>query len=488
MLPFNNLNSESASKTVQHLPMALEAERAILYILFNVDWEVIYDIEELEPKHFALDSNQLIFNAIIQTHRRNSKIIAADSSLDKRQTFDANNVKQYLVDHKQLEAVGGVESLYDLTNDFEPNVMSVKFYVEIILSKYNERETLKTLPEIKNIINEPLEWEDKKNLIEKKLLNILSLNTYGKDKLLSPEEDGSLDQILNWINNPDDKPIYYKTGYADLDEMIMGLDPCTLNTIIGMPGTGKTILAQNLAVNYLREGIPVAFFSTEMSCNALQSRYLSIISGVPESKIKNPKQLSTEQKDKIKLAAEELKGYFYKNMYKNPLNPATISSEVRKFKRECNQEFGIVIIDYIQNTINTTTLNYNNRNRNDQLTETVEQYMSLLSATGWSIIALAQVLKSVESRSDKVPNPGDVKDCGKIIESSHNVFAVHDPSRYDREYKNSSSTLEVHVKKARTGKLGQADLLFNKEYCRLDNLSDGLSFDNIVEFKNKVLF
>lgn len=486
MIPLNN--SSNFSNTVQHLPMALESEKAILYILFNINWEAIYDIEELEPKHFALDSNQLIFNAIVQTHRKNSKISAEDSSLKKEQTFDATNVKQYLLDHNQLEAAGGVEALYALTNDFEPNLMAIKSYVETVLSKYNERETLKTLPEIKNIINEPLEWEDKKNLIEKKLLSILSLNTYGKDKLLSPEEDGSLDQILNWIDNPDSKPIYYKTGYNQLDEMIMGIDPSTLNTIIGMPGTGKTILAQNLAINYLRQGIPVAFFSTEMSCNALQSRYLSIISGVPESRIKNPKQLNSNQINKIKAAADELKGYSYKNMYKNPLNPATISSEVRKFKRESSKDFGIIIIDYIQNTINTATLNNFNRNRNDQLTETVEQYMSLLSATGWSIIALAQVLKSVESRSDKVPNPGDVKDCGKIIESSHNVFAVHDPSRYDRDVKDDSTLLEVHVKKARTGKLGQAGLLFNKECCRLDNLSDDISINNLSEFRNRILY
>jgi replicative DNA helicase len=446
-------NPTQASKdpALYHVPpQSLEAEDSILSAIL-IDNETLLDVVEiLSPEDFYKTSHNKIFGAITELFSRNEPI-------------DLVTLTNLLKEHNQLETVGGAAYLAGLV-DSVPVAANAEHYAKII----HDKACLRRLIEQSNAIVKKC-FEDRGNVDDVLDFAETAIFEISENKIkpafypLGKVIESNIDTLEERQGN---KALItgVPTGFALLDKMTAGLQPSDLLIIAGRPSMGKTSLALNIARNAtLDSNVSTAFFSLEMSKEQLSMRLLCSEARIDSSRLRSG-FFSREDWVKITDAAGVLSEAPLYIDDSPDVTTMTIRAKSRRLKME--NDLGLIFIDYLQ----LMRGHANTERRDLEISEISRSLKALAKELSLPVIALSQLNRKLEERSDKRPQLSDLRESGALEQDADLVAFIYRDEVYNKDENNPNrGKAELIVAKQRNGPVGTVPLTFLNSYTRFEN-------------------
>ena len=435
-------------------PQDILAEQSVLGAIFIDEGKLVFVREYIEAEDFFRHAHRLIFAAMVALSERNEAI-------------DATTMRNYLANHGDLDAIGGLAYLAEVINSV-PTSANAEYYAKIVAEKSNLR---KLIDRLTNSVNQAYEGADDADTIianaEKALIDVSEGASRSGFK--------RIDDVLN-LNFENLEARSQQTsditgiasGYPALDNMTTGFHEEELIILAARPAVGKTAFALNVAQNIgTKLGLTVAIFSLEMGAESLVDRMLAA-EGVINSRSIRTGQLTDEEWQKLMIAQSNLARA---SIYIDD-TPGIRITEIRSRARKLAQEtgnLGLVLIDYLQ------LITGNGReSRQQEVSEISRQLKILAKELKVPVIALSQLSRSIEQRQDKKPMLSDLRESGSIEQDADIVAFLHREDYYhngEEEGGIPNNTVEVIIEKNRSGARGSVELMFQKEYNKFSSIS-----------------
>ncbi len=449
-------NNENINNKINIQPYSIEAEQSTLggLILDNNKLENINEI--IKKDDFFYKSHQIIFEEMnkLSILYKPIDIITLSESLEK---------------NKKLEKIGGFNYLVEISQNIN-NLSNINHYAQIIKEK-------STLRKIINIANEIIltsynpNGKDSKDIIDIAESKILKIS----EKEINDNNPKNINLILKntkkkikkLYKNPSFDITGIDTGYIDLNKKTFGLQKSDLIIIASRPSMGKTTFAINLCENIsISQKKPVLIFSLEMSSEQIIIKIISSLSRIKQSKIKTGK---LNYQDWIKISntislLEKKKNIFIDDSC--TITPNEIRSKTRKIYRE-NKGLSLVMIDYLQLMKSPSYL----ENRALEIANISRSLKLLAKELKIPIIALSQLNRSSEQRTDKRPVNSDLRESGSIEQDADLIMFIYRDELYNN-LKKSKGIAEIIISKQRNGPTGIINLFFNGKISRFDNYTE----------------
>ncbi|XXP77507.1 MAG: replicative DNA helicase [Lettuce witches'-broom phytoplasma] len=437
------------------LPYHLEAEQAILGIIFLESSQIVNVVERLEPEEFFNINHQFIFMAMIELYQQSQQIDFYTVSLTLK--------------NKNQKIEGSMNYLIKLTNMI-PSIHHLDTYIDLVHETALKRNIIKTASAIvhEGLSNHDLHHEEFLNSVEEKIFQISKNKKSNKFILLKD----LLREVrkITVENKRDNNIIGLKTGYAGLDEITLGLKPEELIILAARPSMGKSSLMMNIAVNIAQENkngkASVAIFSLEMSNEQLGSRMISAKSQISHKNIQLG-ILHQQQLKQVNYSIETLQDlnlYFDDSAAANILD---IKSQCRQLKKQ--DKLDIVIIDYLQliRKANKTN-NQGFFNRQEEVSDISKSLKEMARELKIPVLALSQLSREVEKREDKRPILSDLRDSGSIEQDADIVMFLYRKHYYNKDRKDvplaNLGHTELIISKNRQGATGTKYFNLNLDY------------------------
>lgn len=432
-------------------PQNIEAEQAVLgSILLRADLLGTV-LEILKPQDFYKDNHRLIYEAMIDL-------------FEKNEPQDLLTVSNLLTNTNVLDVVGGPAYLASLTS-IVPVTANISSYAKIIRHKSILRRLIAVNTDIAARCYE--EQHDIDILVDEAEQAIFDIAGSKGDqhftqlKHIVPKAFATVEQLYKRKELITGVP----TGYNDIDRMTAGLQPSDLIIIAARPSMGKTSFAMNMAQHAaLVEKTGVAVFSLEMSKEQLVMRLLSSVGRIDSQRIRTGK-LRTDDWPKLTRAVGMLS--------EAPIyiddTPAISVLEMRaKIRRLAAQhEIGLVVVDYLQLMRGRST-----ENRTQEISDISRSLKALAKEHHVPVIALSQLNRGLESRTDKRPMMADLRESGAIEQDADVICFIYRDEVYNKSEDNpEKGTAEIIIGKQRNGPTGTARLTFIKEFTMFENMS-----------------
>ncbi|MBP9742823.1 MAG: replicative DNA helicase [Burkholderiales bacterium] len=442
----------SALKTPPH---SLEAEQMILGGLL-LDEDSYMDIAGiLHEGHFYRKEHQIIFHHMVKLKSLNKNV-------------DAITIADALVQNSQLEYIGGYEYINNLV-DATASASNIKSYAEIVRERYVLRELVKAGGEIADNAYST-QGRDVDIILdesEQRIFKIKDLNSSNKQFAdLKVLLEKVIERTIQMSQRADKNAVTgIATYYHQLDQMTSGLQRGELVIIAGRPGMGKTSFALNIAENIaLKNKLPVAIFSLEMTGEQLVQRLLSSVALVDQGSIKRG-DLSHDEMDKLFLAMDELRSAPVHIAETPGINVIDLRARVRRLKDQLG-DLGLIVIDYVQ--IMSGIRESKNSNRAQEIADISRSLKSLALELNVPILLLSQLNREVESRQDKRPNIADLRESGALEQDADIILLLYRDSYYNKDSK-SGNISEIHIAKNRSGSTGVVELAFLAKCTKFEN-------------------
>lgn len=432
-------------------PNDVEAEQAVLGSMLTDKDAVISAIEVLKKEDFYREDNKAIFEAMISLYNRPEPI-------------DIITVKDELLSIGKFDVVGGLEYLADLPEKV-PTTANVEKYIKIVEEKSILRNLIKTSNELITLgYDETQEVNSVMDQAEKKVFDLMQNRNqtgYSQIKDVLVDSFAQLERLYNQKEGITGVP----SGFADLDLRTAGFHNSELIILAARPAMGKTSFALNIATNAAtKSDTPVLIFSLEMSKEQLVNRILCSEAMVDSNKLKTGK---IEENDWIKIV-EALGPLSETEMYIDDtagISITEIRAKARKLKLEKN--IGLIIIDYLQ--LIQGSGNRRNGSREQEISEISRSLKILAKELDVPVIALSQLSRAAEQRSEHRPMLSDLRESGSIEQDADIVMFLYRDDYYNEESE-SKNIAEVIIAKNRTGSVGTAEMLWMSNYTKFANI------------------
>lgn len=439
-------------------PHSIEAEQMLIGCLLIDEDSYINIAGILNELHFYRKEHQIIFHHIIKLKSDNRNV-------------DAITLCDSLVQNNQLEHIGGHDYINNLV-DAIASSSNIKSYAEIIRDKYVLRELAKAGSNIaQNAYN--TNGRDIDIILDEAEQNIFSI----KDLNSGDKQFSDIKSLLNavierTIRNAQRADKNAVTGiathYTSLDEHTSGLQPGELIIIAGRPGMGKTSFALNIAENVaLKNHLPVAVFTLEMTGEQLVQRMVSANARVDQTSIKRG-DLTHNEMDSLYLSVDALRKAPIHIAETPGINVIDLRARVRRLKDKVGT-LGLVVIDYVQ--IMSGFKSSSNSNRAQEIADISRALKALALELSVPVILLSQLNREVESRHDKRPNIADLRESGALEQDADIIILLYRDEYYNPE-SNDKGVAEINIAKNRSGSTGLVKLAFVGKYTLFDNLYD----------------
>ncbi|KAF1682556.1 replicative DNA helicase [Veillonella sp. R32] len=429
-------------------PHSIDAERAVLGALLT--GENVYDtISSIVTRSdFYRDAHRIIFEAIenIQhSHQRPDMVLLVEE----------------LKRLNKLDEVGGINYITDITNASSATY-NVEEHARIVAGKAQLRRLIDAG---NKIVGES--YASDKSVPE--ILNDAEVGILGVTGQLKAETSFvNLGDVLPTIitrlgelQNHGDTLTGISTGFRDLDRVTNGLQRSDLILVAARPSMGKTAFTLNLAYNVAVKGKgSVAFFSLEMSAEQLVGRILSSATEIHSDKLRTG-QLQPEDWNKV---ASQMGTLLSSQLYIDDTPGLTVQmmrSKLRRLKVE--KGLDLIIVDYVQ--LMTGRNGGNSDNRQQEISEISRNLKLIAREMNVPLIALSQLSRGVESRTDKRPVLSDLRESGSLEQDADIVIFLYRDKYYSKDDTQEDIT-EVIIRKHRNGALGTINLLFQGELTR----------------------
>ena len=378
-----------------------------------------------------------------------------------RKTIDVVTVSDQLSKNWNLDVIGGVDYLYDLSS-FLFSTQPCSEYSKIVREKSLLRQVLKVCQGISGEVYEQKDTLQIFDAIEKKIFD-LTQNQVGESIIAIWDIlEKRVMEYIEYADNPEklnESKVF--SGYEGIDKMLTWFKPGELIILAARPSMGKTAFALNVLNNVaLKQQKTVVFISLEMSSESIVDRILSEVAGVPMYKLNGSEQMNEEDFSKIWEANSTL---WVAKIFiddRGALTVPELKSKLRKLKIEKGW-LDIVIIDYLQLMHGTSYAG----NRVQEISDISRSLKELARELEVPIMALSQLSRAVEQRVDKKPQLSDLRESGAIEQDADAVLMLHREDYYDPDTDKKGAT-DVCIRKNRNGAVGEVELHFQKEIMR----------------------
>lgn len=442
-------------------PQSIEAEMSILGGILLDNEAINRSLEIIRPDEFYRESHRKIFRAMIDLSNNN-------------EPCDLITLSTILKKKGELEDVGGAAYLSTLV-DFVPTAANIAFYCKIVKEKAISRYLITAATDIVT-----QSFSDETNvdeLLDSAQKAIFAISENKLRPAFFPVKDILKDTIRN-IEKLYEKKEHVTgvpTGFIDLDGMTAGFQKGDLIIVAGRPSMGKTAFALNLgqhAAMHADQKRGVAIFSLEMSKEQLVTRLLCSESKIDASRLRTGHLLENDWPRLMSGAGKLHDALIYIDD-----SPAISVLEMRaKCRRlKADKDIGIVIVDYLQ-----LMRGSNVESRQQEISEISRSLKALAKELEIPVVALSQLNRGLESRTDKRPMMSDLRESGAIEQDADVIMFVYRDAVYCEACKrrDGSCTIEGHdrnaeiiIGKQRNGPIGSVNLIFNGEYTKFENRS-----------------
>lgn len=444
--------SDSTQHQQARYPQNVEAEESIISAILLDNSTLIDVVEILSADDFYKPSHKKIFTAIADLFARSEPV-------------DLVTLSEMLQKNGQLEEIGGASYLARII-DTAPMAVNARHYAKIIKDKavlgrlINKASTI-----IQKCHERNIEVEDAIDFAETAIFEVsgdkIKPSFYPISNIIQTNIDTLEDrQNRNEIftGNP--------TGFRQLDHMTSGLQNSDLIILAARPSMGKTAFALNIARNTaFMTKKAVAVFSLEMSKEQLSMRMLASEARVDSGLIRNGK-FSTSDWQRITEAA----GYLSEAPLFIDDSPNLTAMEIRAKSRRLKMEknLGLIIIDYLQLMKGRS----DSETRAIEISEISRSLKALAKELEVPVIALSQLNRMLEQRSDKRPMMSDLRESGALEQDADLVVFIYRDEVYNKDENNpNKGKAEIIIAKQRNGPVGTVHLAFLGHYTRFEDLA-----------------
>ena len=279
-----------------------------------------------------------------------------------------------------------------------------------------------------------------------------------------------IDRVNELHENGAEEVTGVRTGFYDLDRYTAGLQPGDLIVLAARPSMGKTAFALNMAEHVaVHEGLPVVVFSMEMGASQLALRMVGSLGRIDQQHLRTG-ALRDDEWGRLTEAVDRL-GKAAVFIDESPaLNPAELRARARRQARQCGK-LGLIVVDYLQLMSGTTSSN--DENRATVIGEISRGLKALAKELQCPVLALSQLNRSVESRTDKRPMMSDLRESGAIEQDADVIMFIYRDDYYTKDACKEPGVAEIIIGKQRNGPTGTVKLTFLKPLTKFDNLAPG---------------
>ncbi len=443
-------------------PQSVEAESSVLggLLLDNEAWDRVADV--LSDVDFYRYEHRLIYGVL-------GELIGGNKPAD------VITVNEELERQGKADDVGGLGYLNSLAQ-YVPSASNIRRYAEIV----RERSILRQLVSASDeIATSAFQTQGKPvaeilDEAETRIFKIgeqsarLKQGFQGMDSLVVQ----LLDRVQEMADNPNDIT-GVPTGFYDLDRMTSGFQGGDLVVLAARPSMGKTALAINIAEHVaLNEGLPVAVFSMEMGASQLAVRIVGSIGRIDQSHLRSGR-LTDEEWPRLTEAIERLRGVSLHIDEQPALKPSELRSSARRLARQYGGRLGLIVVDYLQLMSGS---HGSEENRATELGEVSRGLKALAKELQCPVLALSQLNRGVEQRTDKRPMMSDLRESGAIEQDADVIMFIYRDDYYNKESR-EPGVAEIIIGKQRNGPTGVVKLTFVKPLTRFENLAAGSEDD-----------
>ncbi|MBP6276246.1 MAG: replicative DNA helicase [Limnohabitans sp.] len=458
----SDLSSDSQIAKLRVPPHSIEAESSVLggLLLDNGAWDRVGDL--LVDSDFYRHEHKLIYAAI-------------GALINASKPADVITVSEQLQNQGKTAEMGGLAYLNSLAQ-YVPSASNIRRYAEIVRERSILRKLVSASDEIAtNAFNPQGKAIDRiLDEAEQKIFNIGEEGSRMKQGFQSMDTlvVELLDRVQEMADNPNDIT-GVPTGFYDLDRMTSGLQPGDMVVLAARPSMGKTAFAINIAEHVaLNEGLPVAVFSMEMGASQLAVRVVGSIGRIDQGHLRTGK-LSDDEWPRLTEAIEKLRTVSLHIDETPGLTPSELRANARRLARQCGK-LGLIVVDYLQ--LMSGSGSTGGDNRATELGEISRGLKMLAKELQCPVIALSQLNRSVEQRTDKRPMMSDLRESGAIEQDADIIMFIYRDDYYNKDSKDPG-VAEIIIGKQRNGPTGTVRLTFLKNLTRFESLASGLSDD-----------
>ena len=435
---------------------AREAEKAVLGGLMLETERFDSVILKISDKDFHGKDHQLIFESMGEL-------------INENKPLDPLTVSEKLDSKNLLNKIGGKDYLISLATE-TPTAANLEAYAEIIRQRSVARQLMKANSEIAELINNP-QGMDGYSLLDEAERKIFSLNdeaNRSQSSILSMKEliPKSINR-LHQLAESGSKLLGSSTGFKAIDNKLQGLQDGDLIVVAGRPSMGKTALAMNIAENVLVENDEntgaVLVFSLEMPAESLTTRLLSGMSRLDQQDVRSGK-LDNKQVTQVVEQSKRLRELPIYIDDSSLISPMELRARARRINRQEPNGLSLIVVDYLQLMQIPGSL----ENRVNQISEISRSLKSLAKELNVPVLALSQLNRAVEQRTDKRPMMADLRDSGAIEQDADVILFIYRDEVYNEET-DQGNKAEIIIGKQRNGPIGKTYLTFLKQYARFED-------------------
>ena len=441
-------------------PHSIEAEQSVLggLLLDNGAWDRAGDL--LNESDFYRFEHRPIYAAI-------GRLIGATKPADVVTVFEQ------LQSLGKAEEVGGLAYLNALAQSV-PSAANMRRYAEIVRERAILRKLVAASDEIATTAFNPQGRPVSQILdeAEGQILRIGEEGNRGQQGFQSMDKLALalIDRVTELAENGAEEVTGVRSGFYDLDRMTAGLQPGDLVVLAARPSMGKTAFALNIAEHVaVQEGLPVVVFSMEMGASQLALRMVGSLGRIDQQNLRTGR-LRDDEWGRLAEAVDKLGKSSIFIDESAGLTPSELRARARRQARQCGR-LGLIVVDYLQ--LMSGSGGGSEENRATVLGEISRGLKSLAKELQCPVIALSQLNRSVETRTDKRPMMSDLRESGAIEQDADVIMFIYRDDYYNKEASKEPGVAEIIIAKQRNGPVGTTKLTFLKPLTKFDNLAPG---------------
>lgn len=453
----SSLSQEDALRVPPH---SIQAEQAVLggLMLDNDAFDQIGD--KIVEKDFYLREHQLIFRAV-------------EALADQSKPFDVVTLNGELERMEEAENCGGLAYLGTLAKD-TPSAANIRSYADLVREHSVKRELIRVGTEIADsgFLPEGRKSTELLDNAERKVFEIAEQRSKGEkgfqpiSKLLSRAVD-KIEELFE----QDDPITGVSSGFVDLDRQTSGMQPGDMIIVAARPSMGKTAFAMNIAENVaIKVKRPVAVFSMEMPGEALAMRMMSSLGHIDQNKVRTGR-LEDDEWPRLTSAINLLSEATMHIDDTPALTPTELRARARRLKRE-EKDLGLIVIDYLQ-LMQAPGMA---ENRTNEISAISRSLKALAKELEVPVIALSQLNRGLEQRTNKRPIMSDLRESGAIEQDADLVVFIYRDEYYNPESPDKG-VAEIIIGKQRNGPTGTLRMAFKGQFTRFDDLVEDVYGD-----------
>jgi len=442
------------SPTLKLPPQNIEAEIAVLGALMIDENAIVKIADFLSADDFYRSSHRIIFEAMLRLY-------------EKQEPIDVLSVSNVLKEQKKLEDIGGANYLAELVGSIASS-SNVTSYARMVQKKATLRRLIEAAADISELGQG--EDEDIEKVLDKAEQKLFAVSQKHMRQDFIPIRDilGEAFERIENIHKDSHLLRGVPTGFRGLDNILGGLQRSDLVVLAARPSLGKTTLALDIVRHVaVKEKIPTAMFSLEMSKDQLVDRLLAAQAEVDLWKLRTGKLEDEGEYNDFQRLGEAFGILSDAPIFIDDTGTANIM-EMRTLARrlQMEQKIKLIIVDYLQLMEGRTS-----ESRVQEITEITRSLKGLARELNIPVLAISQLSRAVESRSPQIPKLSDLRESGSIEQDADVVLFIY---REDREKRESErkNIADIIVAKHRNGPLGRIPLYFNERTVKFTDLEE----------------